>query len=75
MAFNTITLTTRSIALAITLFLLVVVAMSNIVMAQNCGPTVGTSCGSTQCCSQYGYCGVTDAYCGAGCLPAYGICN
>ena len=29
--------------------------------AQNCG------CRSNECCSQYGYCGTTDAYCGAGC--------
>jgi chitinase len=29
--------------------------------AQNCG------CRSNECCSQYGYCGTTSAYCGQGC--------
>jgi len=29
--------------------------------AQNCG------CRSNECCSQYGYCGTTSAYCGKGC--------
>jgi len=31
------------------------------VFAQNCG------CASNYCCSQYGYCGTTSDYCGAGC--------
>ncbi|ERN20351.1 hypothetical protein AMTRI_Chr06g200630 [Amborella trichopoda] len=31
------------------------------VVGQNCG------CPSDQCCSQYGYCGSTDEYCGNGC--------
>ncbi|KAL6342407.1 hypothetical protein AAG906_009080 [Vitis piasezkii] len=36
-------------------------------LAQNCG------CGASVCCSQYGYCGTTKDYCGAGCLagPCY----
>ncbi|XVF65744.1 hypothetical protein PTKIN_Ptkin09bG0274500 [Pterospermum kingtungense] len=36
-------------------------------LAQNCG------CQPNECCSQYGYCGVGDQYCGAGCKegPCY----
>ncbi|KAJ9701661.1 hypothetical protein PVL29_006855 [Vitis rotundifolia] len=36
-------------------------------LAQNCG------CGASLCCSQYGYCGTTGDYCGAGCVagPCY----
>lgn len=35
--------------------------------SQKCG------CGAHQCCSQYGYCGIGDTYCGAGCRsgPCY----
>lgn len=39
----------------------------------SCGTTVtcaGTTWGS--CCSQYGYCGNTDAHCGTGCQPDFG---
>ncbi|KDP44262.1 hypothetical protein JCGZ_05729 [Jatropha curcas] len=38
------------------------------VVAQNCG------CGASLCCSQYGYCGTGDPYCGQGCQqgPCYG---
>ncbi|KAI5792582.1 hypothetical protein DFH27DRAFT_192877 [Peziza echinospora] len=38
----------------------------------------GFSCTATagkQCCSQYGWCGDTAAYCGGGCQTAYGICT
>jgi hypothetical protein len=38
-----------------------------------CGPTFG-KCGEYECCSQYGYCGVTDAHCGEGCQTNYGLC-
>ncbi|OAL44265.1 hypothetical protein IQ07DRAFT_463352, partial [Pyrenochaeta sp. DS3sAY3a] len=27
------------------------------------------------CCSQYGWCGSTDAYCGGGCQPGFGSCT
>ena len=46
--------------------------------------TVNATCGGTltcigsvfgDCCSQHNFCGSTDAYCGAGCLPAFGTCN
>ena len=42
-------------------------ALSRNVMAQECG------CDSSLCCSQYVYCGTSDAYCGAGCQegPCY----
>eukprot|EP00271_Cylindrocystis_brebissonii_P020597 TRINITY_DN688_c0_g2_i6.p1 TRINITY_DN688_c0_g2~~TRINITY_DN688_c0_g2_i6.p1 ORF type:complete len:552 (+),score=32.12 TRINITY_DN688_c0_g2_i6:224-1657(+) len=41
------------------------------VSADNCGS--GANCGSL-CCSQYGYCGSTSAYCGTGCNPKGGTC-
>jgi Chitin recognition protein len=40
----------------------------------NGGP--GYTCGPSNlgtCCSQYGYCGATAAYCGTGCQSAYGV--
>ncbi|GAB2214569.1 hypothetical protein Droror1_Dr00018922 [Drosera rotundifolia] len=40
---------------------IIVVMFLNSSLAQNCG------CGSSLCCSQYGYCGTSDAYCGVGC--------
>ncbi|EPS69865.1 chitinase, partial [Genlisea aurea] len=36
-------------------------------LAQNC------NCTAALCCSKYGYCGTSDAYCGAGCQS--GPCN
>jgi len=35
----------------------------------------GLSCPSGQCCSQYGWCGTTSDYCGAGCQSAFGTCT
>lgn len=41
--------------------------MPNSAVGQNCG------CASDECCSQYGYCGTGDDYCGTGCQegPCY----
>ncbi|ORX55397.1 hypothetical protein BCR36DRAFT_347197 [Piromyces finnis] len=39
-----------------------------------CGPNKG-SCPSGQCCSKYGYCGITDAHCGTGCQSGFGKCG
>ncbi|KAI8916387.1 hypothetical protein EDD86DRAFT_222331 [Gorgonomyces haynaldii] len=39
-----------------------------------CGQGIGI-CASGQCCSQYGWCDVGAAYCGAGCQPLYGKCD
>jgi len=39
-----------------------------------CGPEHGV-CPGTSCCSQYGYCGKTDAHCGMGCQSEFGKCN
>jgi len=39
-----------------------------------CGPNVGR-CGDNECCSQYGYCGATKEYCGAGCQNGFGRCD
>ncbi|KAH7081987.1 hypothetical protein BKA63DRAFT_223896 [Paraphoma chrysanthemicola] len=33
------------------------------------------SCGTTLCCSQWGYCGTTTDYCGTGCQSGFGKCN
>ncbi|KAH0650018.1 hypothetical protein KY284_029930 [Solanum tuberosum] len=36
--------------------------------AQQCGSQAGGAlCANRLCCSQYGYCGTTPAYCGPGC--------
>ncbi|KAF1835699.1 hypothetical protein BDW02DRAFT_277609 [Decorospora gaudefroyi] len=43
-----------------------------------CGGSKGYTClGSVwgDCCSQYGWCGSTTAYCGSGCKSAYGSCK
>ncbi|KAJ6644010.1 hypothetical protein Bhyg_08975 [Pseudolycoriella hygida] len=42
-----------------------------------CGDVVEKRCTgsySGQCCSSYGACGTTEAYCGNGCQPDYGPC-
>jgi hypothetical protein len=42
----------------------------------SCGGTTGYICPSSlPCCSQYGWCGSTDDYCGANCQPAFGTCQ
>nr|AAA98236.1 antifungal protein [Ipomoea nil]AAA98237.1 antifungal protein [Ipomoea nil] len=53
---------------------LVVLALASLlltpstIMAQQCGSQArGRLCGNGLCCSQWGYCGSTAAYCGAGC--------
>ncbi|KAI4150270.1 MAG: hypothetical protein LQ340_004180 [Diploschistes diacapsis] len=41
-----------------------------------CGPNNGSaSCATGMCCSQHGYCGAAQTYCGDGCLPAFGACG
>lgn len=41
----------------------------------SCGaPNYQFVCGNDNCCSRFGYCGSTDAYCGTGCQPGYGRC-
>jgi len=39
-----------------------------------CGSGFG-SCAKNECCSQYGYCGTSDEYCGYGCQSEFGRCN
>jgi glucan 1,3-beta-glucosidase len=44
----------------------------------SCGGTTGYTCAglaSGTCCSQYGWCGSTSAYCGTGCQSAFGTCS
>jgi len=39
-----------------------------------CGPEHGV-CPGSSCCSQYGFCGVTDGHCGTGCQSEFGRCG
>jgi len=39
-----------------------------------CGLNLG-SCSTNYCCSQYGWCGTTAAYCSIGCQPLFGKCS
>ncbi|OUM65878.1 carbohydrate-binding module family 18 protein [Piromyces sp. E2] len=39
-----------------------------------CGPGVG-SCSPGDCCSEYGWCGITTGHCGAGCQYEFGRCD
>ncbi|KAF1849606.1 carbohydrate-binding module family 18 protein, partial [Cucurbitaria berberidis CBS 394.84] len=42
-----------------------------------CGGKTGYTCLGSKfgnCCSQYGWCGTTTAYCGAGCQTKSGTC-
>lgn len=44
----------------------------------NCGGTTVQTCLGSEfgdCCSQYGYCGASDLYCGTGCQPGFGTCS
>jgi len=40
-----------------------------------CGKKYGTRCPYGECCSRYGWCGVTKAHCGKGCQSEFGVCN
>jgi peptidoglycan/xylan/chitin deacetylase (PgdA/CDA1 family) len=40
-----------------------------------CGGGSGHVCGTGACCSQWGYCGISADYCGAGCQAAFGACQ
>ena len=40
-----------------------------------CGKNTQTVCPGSFCCSQYGYCGSTTAYCGSGCQSGFGLCS
>ncbi|KAL6709250.1 hypothetical protein ACN47E_001657 [Coniothyrium glycines] len=45
---------------------------------EQCGPKAGNQkCRQNKCCSQYGWCGTTNAYCRAtsGCQPLFGRCT
>lgn len=54
--------------LFLTTLLVLILTVSKPVTSQNCG------CASDLCCSQWGYCGQTDDYCGEGCRegPCHG---
>jgi hypothetical protein len=48
----------------------------------DCGYTAGKTCKGfmldgvkAECCSEYNFCGNTEAYCGTGCNPIYGNCG
>ncbi|EFQ32771.1 polysaccharide deacetylase [Colletotrichum graminicola] len=40
-----------------------------------CGGSEGYVCEAGACCSEYGYCGYSQAYCAAGCQPLFGVCG
>ncbi|RHZ82799.1 hypothetical protein Glove_103g227 [Diversispora epigaea] len=54
------------------LFLIVISILGENVKAQ-CGKGL-PKCPNNLCCSRWGWCGSTSAYCGAGCQPLYGKC-
>ncbi|KAB1225305.1 Basic endochitinase CHB4 [Morella rubra] len=62
-----IALSMRKNLLTLLLIGILVGAVPGYVKAQNCG------CATNLCCSQFGYCGIGDAYCGQGCKG--GPCN
>ncbi|KDN69886.1 putative polysaccharide deacetylase [Colletotrichum sublineola] len=39
-----------------------------------CGGPQGYVCQPGACCSEYGFCGTSQAYCGTGCQPLFGVC-
>ncbi|TQN66412.1 Lectin-B [Colletotrichum shisoi] len=41
----------------------------------SCGGSKAYTCPGSLCCSQYNWCGVTDAHCGAGCQSNFGRCT
>ncbi|KAF8937972.1 hypothetical protein BGZ47_008777 [Haplosporangium gracile] len=45
--------------------------LMSIVAQAQCGPNLG-SCTNGNCCSQAGFCGVGELYCGAGCQAEFG---
>ncbi|KAK9266658.1 hypothetical protein L1049_021633 [Liquidambar formosana] len=51
----------KPLLLTIILAGILAAALPGYVVGQNCG------CASNECCSQYGYCGTSSDYCGAGC--------
>mmetsp|Transcript_44301 Transcript_44301/g.93071 ORF Transcript_44301/g.93071 Transcript_44301/m.93071 type:complete len:111 (-) Transcript_44301:222-554(-) len=55
--------------------MLLLVASTAIVAATNPGScNAENPCANKMCCSQYGYCGNADSYCGTGCQPNAGFC-
>jgi peptidoglycan/xylan/chitin deacetylase (PgdA/CDA1 family) len=40
-----------------------------------CGVAAKARCPNSQCCSQFGWCGVTDEHCKAGCQAPFGSCS
>jgi hypothetical protein len=51
-------------------------ALATVRNDKRCGNSFGGAvCGSSECCSQYGWCGITVDHCGGGCLPAFGKCT
>lgn len=49
---------------ALILFLFTLTIITKTAFSQNCGTN---GCAGNLCCSRYGYCGTTAAYCGTGC--------
>ncbi|ORY34377.1 hypothetical protein LY90DRAFT_387004, partial [Neocallimastix californiae] len=47
----------------------------DLTFAARCGQVNGLACPTGYCCSQFGFCGKTESYCGKGCQSEFGICN
>lgn len=41
----------------------------------SCGGDSGFTCAAGFCCSEWGFCGQSDSYCGAGCQSKFGTCG
>ena len=49
-------------------------SISPVATKDRCGEEYG-KCDADECCSKYGWCGITDEHCGNGCQSKFGTCN
>ncbi|KAL0938384.1 agglutinin Isolectin 1 [Colletotrichum truncatum] len=54
---------------------LIGIAAAAVSTDNSCGGTKALTCPGSLCCSQYNWCGVSDAHCGAGCQTKFGRCT
>ena len=57
-------------------FIILLVPIISVCLASKdrCGEDYGI-CDGVECCSLYGWCGLTEEHCGKGCQPKYGTCK
>jgi len=66
----------RAPTVAAILAVVLAAALTTAVNGQQCGSQAGgAKCANCLCCSQFGYCGSGDAWCGAGCQSQCSGCN